>query len=109
MPFRSESQRKWMFSKHPEMAKRWAAHTPKNADLPEHVKQSAFFDELQEIAKQSGLGMDLRMNGPGNIKRPPFSTEGSKSLAFKRFNASQNAFKSRQPPEPNIRAVVTKI
>ena len=27
-----------MFLKHPAMAKRWAAETPKGAKLPEHVK-----------------------------------------------------------------------
>ena len=40
MPFKSEAQRKWMFVNKPKMAKEWAAHTPKEADLPEHVKKS---------------------------------------------------------------------
>jgi len=39
MPFRSQAQRKWMFSQHPEMAKRWAKHTPDIKKLPEHVSQ----------------------------------------------------------------------
>lgn len=38
MPFKSEAQRKWMFANHPEMAKEWAAHTPKGKKLPKHVK-----------------------------------------------------------------------
>ena len=38
MPFKSQAQRKWMFAKKPEMAKRWAAETPKGKKLPEHVK-----------------------------------------------------------------------
>jgi hypothetical protein len=29
-----------MFAKKPEMAKEWAAHTPKGKKLPEHVKES---------------------------------------------------------------------
>lgn len=37
MPFKSEAQRKWMFANHPEMAKKWAAHTPKGK-LPKKVK-----------------------------------------------------------------------
>ena len=37
MPFKSDAQRRWMFENHPEMAKRWAAETPKGAKLPEHV------------------------------------------------------------------------
>lgn len=40
MPFRSESQRKWMWATHPQMARRWEEHTPKNKKLPEHVKQA---------------------------------------------------------------------
>lgn len=40
MPFKSEAQRKFLFAKHPTIAKRWAKHTPKGADLPEHVAKS---------------------------------------------------------------------
>lgn len=40
MPFKSEAQRKFMWAKHPEMAKRWAEHTPKGTKLPEHVKKA---------------------------------------------------------------------
>jgi len=43
-----------MFAKHPKMAKRWAKETPKGANLPEHVKTAAFFDELGKIAGSSG-------------------------------------------------------
>jgi len=34
---RSQSQARWMFAKHPEMAKEWMAETPKLSSLPEHV------------------------------------------------------------------------
>jgi len=34
MPFSSKQQVKWMFANHPEMAKRWAAHTPDMKKLP---------------------------------------------------------------------------
>lgn len=34
MPFKSEKQRKWMWANHPEMAKKWDKHTPKNKKLP---------------------------------------------------------------------------
>lgn len=40
MPFRSKAQRKWMHTNHPEMAKKWEAHTPKGKKLPEHVAQN---------------------------------------------------------------------
>lgn len=34
-PFQSESQRRFMYAKHPKIAKRWSAHTPKGKSLPE--------------------------------------------------------------------------
>jgi hypothetical protein len=37
VPFRSKAQAKWMFSQHPEMAEKWAHHTPSMARLPERV------------------------------------------------------------------------
>ncbi len=38
-PMRSQAQRKWMHAKHPEMATRWEAETPKGKKLPKHVKK----------------------------------------------------------------------
>ena len=40
MPFKSKSQRGYMFVHHPEIAKRWADETPDMKGLPAHVKQS---------------------------------------------------------------------
>lgn len=37
MPFKSQAQRGFMFANHPEIAKRFAAETPKGAKLPYHV------------------------------------------------------------------------
>jgi len=37
MPFLSDSQRRWMFANHPEIAKEWAKETPNIKNLPEHV------------------------------------------------------------------------
>lgn len=36
MPFESKAQMRWMFSKHPKMAKKWAEHTPAASKLPEY-------------------------------------------------------------------------
>jgi hypothetical protein len=38
MPFKSEAQRRFMWAKHPRMAREFQDATPKNADLPEHMK-----------------------------------------------------------------------
>jgi hypothetical protein len=34
MPFKSEAQRKYMFAKHPKLAKEFASKTPKGKKLP---------------------------------------------------------------------------
>lgn len=39
MPFKSTSQRKWMYANDPAMAKRWEAETPKGKKLPKKVKR----------------------------------------------------------------------
>lgn len=38
MPFESEAQRRFMWAKHPEIAKRWAHEYPGQHDLPKHKK-----------------------------------------------------------------------
>ena len=37
MPFESKAQQRFMFSQHPEIAKRWAVLTPNMKALPERV------------------------------------------------------------------------
>lgn len=39
MPFQSDAQRKFLYSKHPDVAKEFADKTPKGANLPEHKKK----------------------------------------------------------------------
>lgn len=34
MPFRSKQQQKFMFAKHPKIARRWAKETPSMKSLP---------------------------------------------------------------------------
>lgn len=52
MPFQSEAQRRFMFAKHPRIAKRWAKEHPESAsgNLPEHVgkKKEASRNEHKE-------------------------------------------------------------
>jgi hypothetical protein len=40
MPFSSKAQRGYMFANNPELAKEFAAKTPKNKELPERVKSA---------------------------------------------------------------------
>lgn len=39
MPFKSESQRKFLYSQKPNVAKKFADHSPKGAKLPKKVKK----------------------------------------------------------------------
>ena len=39
MPFKSKAQRRFLFAKHPKIAKEFAAKTPKGKKLPEKVKK----------------------------------------------------------------------
>jgi hypothetical protein len=38
MPFQSEAQRRFMYAKHPEIARRWSAEYPNQGPLPARVK-----------------------------------------------------------------------
>jgi hypothetical protein len=40
MPFKSEAQRRFMFARHPELAKKWAHKYGTPSDLPEHVRKT---------------------------------------------------------------------
>lgn len=37
MPFKSKQQRKYMYARHPEMAKRWEEETPTGKRLPQKL------------------------------------------------------------------------
>jgi len=37
MPFKSEAQRRYMFAKHPKIAKRWSKETPKGEKLSDKI------------------------------------------------------------------------
>lgn len=84
MPFKSDSQRRWMYVNHPAMAKRWQKETPKG-DLPEKVSSyddTAFSEDptqmmprLRQIHKLSefptGSGpedLDAMKQSPGKVK-----------------------------------------
>lgn len=49
MPFKSQAQRRWMYATHPEMAKKWSAHTPKGKKLPQHVEAFDLGDEAGRL------------------------------------------------------------
>lgn len=51
MPFKSEAQRRYLWMKHPEIAKEFAAHTPKKKELPEHVAMANMLKKFRSKKK----------------------------------------------------------
>ncbi len=51
MPFRSQAQRRFMYARHPEMAKEWEEATPKGKKLPEKVKHSFELGVVDALAR----------------------------------------------------------
>ena len=39
MPFKSQSQRRYLYATHPQMAREWESETPKGKKIPEKVKK----------------------------------------------------------------------
>lgn len=50
MPFESKAQQRFMFAKHPRIAKRWADHTPDIKKLPEKKKMKKTSAELAMLS-----------------------------------------------------------
>ena len=57
MPWKSEAQRRWMWANEPEMAARWAKHTPKGRTLPKrlHSKKEAYHLGAAEALAAFGM------------------------------------------------------
>ena len=41
MPFKSQAQARWMFANKPQMAQKWARHTPNIRRLPQRLVENA--------------------------------------------------------------------
>jgi hypothetical protein len=39
MPFKSQAQRRYLYAKHPSVARKLAAHTPKGKKLPKRARR----------------------------------------------------------------------
>jgi hypothetical protein len=55
VPFRSKRQARWMFANRPEMAKRWADHTPDMKELPEQTDDGPA--ATSEPSKEASMGV----------------------------------------------------
>lgn len=64
MPFKSEAQRRFLFAKHPDVAREFAAATPKGKELPEHVKKAHALGITHALARFKMSGEELRLKIP---------------------------------------------
>lgn len=80
MPFKSEAQRKFMFARHPEIAKRWVAEGKGNV-----------------VDNSPKPGATVAENGPvGKAGQPPFASGNSMGKGKKkRTPAQQQAIQQR--------------
>ena len=51
MPFKSQAQRRFLYATNPNVAKKFAKHTPKGKKLPERVKEAAMASAKIKAAK----------------------------------------------------------
>jgi len=66
--------------------KEWAARHPKSHITKKLQQQAA----TESIGKTAAMAGDLRRNGIGGVRQPPFPTEDSKQFAEKQLNTSQH-------------------
>ena len=80
MPFKSQAQRAFMYSRHPAIAKRWERVTPKGK-LPYHVSGSGTSSEespnprIQKLPRPKNR--DFRHLHPGPVQRLKLSKRAS--------------------------------
>ena len=48
MPFQSKAQMRFLYSKHPEIAKRWAKEYGVSKDLPEHKTLKEMLEAMKK-------------------------------------------------------------
>jgi hypothetical protein len=63
MPLKSQAQRRFLHSQHPQLAKKFDAHTPKGKQLPEKVKSEELLRRIDNVLTGSEK---LRLGGAGS-------------------------------------------
>lgn len=71
MPFKSQAQRRYMYSQHPELAAEFEAATPKGKKLPQHVgdKEKKVASVYEYLAKSAAAPVE-----PDEEEKPPATT-----------------------------------
>jgi hypothetical protein len=80
MPFTSKAQQRFMFAKHPKIAKKWAEKTPDIKSLPQHVKKEEGVEEI--ITKEPKPIFDSTVEF-WVVEKPKSPTENPQMLVHK--------------------------
>jgi hypothetical protein len=88
MPFLSKAQQRFMFSQHPDIAKRWAKKTPDFKNLPEHIKKKVLKRTLKKHTGKGGLEVSSYQQAEAPINLLRF--KGSPPIAKKLANTKNN-------------------
>jgi len=101
MPFKSDAQRRFLFAKHPEVAREFADATPKGAKLPEHVGDKKSKKEASAI-----LATLLTKNAAdftGETPNPDFAAAMAAQNARVNGQAARAAVRARATDHaPNV-------
>ena len=103
MPFSSENQRRFLWAKHPDVAREFAEHTPKGKKLPEKVKH-AYTLGVAAALEHFGLkaaGEELR------LKIPTRTFHGFD--AANKTQATRNAKRANDGSSETLQAMLKEI
>src|SRR5271165_363719 len=70
MPFKSEAQRRLLWAKHPEIAKRWAHEYPGQHDLPYRAKKKKGEKKGEDIIS---IAATMMLKAAGSVPHGPMS------------------------------------
>jgi hypothetical protein len=87
MPFQSEKQRRFMWLKHPEIAKRWAHEYPNQRNLPTYAHDKKKTSENQESAEKKEAHMARNVTTQCNDSRNT-AVQYIQSLIHKHANSA---------------------
>ena len=92
MPYKSKAQMRYMYAKHPRIAKEWSKKYKKSKNLPEHVKKAGkFFKQANLFKIKNFLKMSPK---PKLVGYEAFKAKLPKLKVGKIPNISQDAVKT---------------
>ncbi len=104
MPLKSQAQRRYLWAKHPEVAREFEEHTPKGKKLPEHVEKKTA--ELKLLLKSAVVaaptqGVGAAMGIPGPMKIQPQAAQPAQGAptGIPQLPGASDHPAAQQPPQ----------